>query len=164
MSIYWSVELIAPLFLTSVLDGFEWYPLVRKLCGPRSRSGSFWEERNLTPAGNWTSAVQPIALRCTDWAILAPAENNRLFYFIGLLDEEREKDICSSLRTQIHNVLIGLIYLIEPRNVCSISLWIWTICYSGLTFKVQMDTICARVLYCNFHSVWRRSWQGWWQF
>jgi hypothetical protein len=78
----WGSGGIAPPFLTSALDGDEWsasrpgrftlrgncprYPLDRRLGGPQSRSGHYGEEKNLTPAGNRTPVVQPIACRYTD--------------------------------------------------------------------------------------------------
>jgi hypothetical protein len=48
------------------------YPLDRRLDAPQSRSGLYGEEEKLSPAGNRTSAAQPVARRCTDWAIRAP--------------------------------------------------------------------------------------------
>jgi hypothetical protein len=45
------------------------YPLDRKLQMPQSRSGSYAEEKNLTPTENWTPAVQPVARYFTNWAI-----------------------------------------------------------------------------------------------
>jgi hypothetical protein len=38
------------------------YPLDRRLCRPQSRSGRCSEEKNFDPAGNRTSAVQPVAV------------------------------------------------------------------------------------------------------
>jgi hypothetical protein len=38
------------------------YQLYRRLGGPQSRSGRYWEEKNLTLAGIWTPAVQPVAI------------------------------------------------------------------------------------------------------
>jgi hypothetical protein len=43
-------------------------PLIRRLGVLHCRSGRYGGERNLTPAGNWTTAVQPIARHRTDWA------------------------------------------------------------------------------------------------
>jgi hypothetical protein len=48
------------------------YPLARRLGGPQSRSEHCGGEKNLTPTKIWTSAVQPVACRYTDWAILTP--------------------------------------------------------------------------------------------
>jgi hypothetical protein len=47
-------------------------PLDGNLGGPLNRCGSYGEERNLAPAGNWTPAVQTVARRYTDWVISAP--------------------------------------------------------------------------------------------
>jgi hypothetical protein len=49
------------------------YSLDRRLGGPQSRSGRCGGERNLALAGNRTPAVQPVARRCTDWAVPTPA-------------------------------------------------------------------------------------------
>jgi hypothetical protein len=48
------------------------YLLDRRLGEPQSRSGRYGEEKNLTPAGNRSPAVQPVALRYTDWGIPIP--------------------------------------------------------------------------------------------
>jgi hypothetical protein len=71
---------IAPLFLTSALDGGEWsatcpccftpggspqYPLDRRLSGPQNQSGHCGEEISCT-AGNWTQTIQPTAHCYTD--------------------------------------------------------------------------------------------------
>jgi hypothetical protein len=52
------------------------YPLDRWLCGLQIRSGRCGEERNLTHTRKQTPAVQPVASRYTDWAILALIINN----------------------------------------------------------------------------------------
>ena len=45
------------------------YPLYRRLGGPQGRSG---QVRNISPApGLDPRTVQPVASRCTDWAIAA---------------------------------------------------------------------------------------------
>jgi hypothetical protein len=51
-----------------------WYPLDRRLGGPQSRSGRGGEEKNSQPRRELnprTPIVQPVALRYTDWAIMA---------------------------------------------------------------------------------------------
>jgi hypothetical protein len=48
------------------------YPLNRRLGGRHSRCGRRGEEKNLSPAGNSTKAVQPIIHRYIDWAIPIP--------------------------------------------------------------------------------------------
>jgi hypothetical protein len=79
---------IAPPFLTSALDGGEWsawrrgrftygemtprFPLDR-LGGSQSQSGRCRKDKNLTPVGIRTPAVQLVARRYTDWAIPTPA-------------------------------------------------------------------------------------------
>jgi hypothetical protein len=69
-------EGIAPPFLMSALDGAlhitawgnsPWYPLDRRLDGPRCRCGRYGEEKNVAPAGNQTVAVWPVARCYTDW-------------------------------------------------------------------------------------------------
>jgi hypothetical protein len=47
------------------------YPLGRRLDGPQSRSGHYEEEKNLSPTGNRTPAVQPVAI---------PTEPSRLLF------------------------------------------------------------------------------------
>jgi hypothetical protein len=47
-------------------------PLDRRLCGSQSRSGCYGVEKNVAPAGNRTQTVQPVAHRCSDWAIPNP--------------------------------------------------------------------------------------------
>jgi hypothetical protein len=47
------------------------YSFDSSLCGIHSPSGRCGEEKNLTPFGNRTPAVQPEAHRYTDWAIPA---------------------------------------------------------------------------------------------
>jgi hypothetical protein len=77
----WSAGTATP-FLTLAADGGELsasrpcrfipggkkprYPLDKRLGGPQSRFGCCREEKNLSPAGNRTLAVQPITHRCTD--------------------------------------------------------------------------------------------------
>jgi hypothetical protein len=79
---------IALLFLTSILDGGDWwascpgyftpskeplYPLDKRLGGPQSRSGRCGEEKfSSAYDGNRTPAVQPVTRCYTDWAIPAP--------------------------------------------------------------------------------------------
>jgi hypothetical protein len=46
------------------------YPLDRKLGASRNQSGRCGEEENIVPVGTRTSAIQPVARRYTDWAIL----------------------------------------------------------------------------------------------
>jgi hypothetical protein len=51
-----------------------WYPLDKRMGGPQSRSGRGSEKKNSQlPPGMEprTPIVQPIAQRCTDWAITA---------------------------------------------------------------------------------------------
>jgi hypothetical protein len=45
------------------------YPLDKRLFGAQSRSGRYGEDNYFVPVGNGTSSIQPVALRCTDWAI-----------------------------------------------------------------------------------------------
>jgi hypothetical protein len=45
------------------------YPLDRRLCGPKNRSGWCGEKKNIALAGNQTPAVQPVARQYTDLAI-----------------------------------------------------------------------------------------------
>jgi hypothetical protein len=72
--------------VTSVLDGGDrstsrpfalpqrkipWYPLYRRLGGPQNRSGYYGADKNLSPAGNRTPAIQPVVCCYTDWDISA---------------------------------------------------------------------------------------------
>jgi hypothetical protein len=95
----WGSGCVVPPFLASSLDGSEWsasrpgrfthwekspwYSLDRRLGGPQSQSGRCGEEKNLTLAGNRTPAIQPVARRCTDWAIPAQFEANSHLYAQG---------------------------------------------------------------------------------
>jgi hypothetical protein len=54
-----------PLYPRNLLD--------MRLGEPHSRSGRWRQKKNLVPPGIWTSAVQPVAHRYTDWAIPAPS-------------------------------------------------------------------------------------------
>jgi hypothetical protein len=47
------------------------YLLDRRLSGSQSPSESYEDQRNLSPAGIKTPAVQPVTRSCTDWAIPA---------------------------------------------------------------------------------------------
>ena len=49
------------------------YPLYRRLGGPQSRSEQV--QKIMHPPGFNPRSVQPVASRCTDYAILAPAES-----------------------------------------------------------------------------------------
>jgi hypothetical protein len=44
------------------------YPPDLMLGGPQNLSGRYGGEKNLSPVGNQTQAVQPVARRFTDWA------------------------------------------------------------------------------------------------
>jgi hypothetical protein len=78
---------IGPPFLTSALGGGEWWASRTGLFTPGERApeskwtpGPVWtlwsRDKSLASAGNRTPAVQHIARRYTDWAILAPWEYN----------------------------------------------------------------------------------------
>jgi len=45
------------------------YPLRRRLGGPQGRSGRV--RKISAPPGNDPQTIQPVAIRCTDWAIPA---------------------------------------------------------------------------------------------
>jgi hypothetical protein len=79
----WGCGGIAPQYLFDICTRWRWifsftprslyargnrlrYTLYRRLGGPQSRSGRCGEETNLTPAGNQTPAVQPVARCHTD--------------------------------------------------------------------------------------------------
>jgi hypothetical protein len=55
-----SAQLRAPAALP--VGNSHWYPLDRRLGGPQSQSGRDGEEKNIVPATNQTSAIQPIAI------------------------------------------------------------------------------------------------------
>jgi hypothetical protein len=60
-----------------------WYPLVRRLGGPQSRSGRGGEEKNFQPrreSNPRTPIVQPVAQRYTDWAITALSSGSTRVY------------------------------------------------------------------------------------
>jgi hypothetical protein len=57
---------MAPPFFALALDGGEW-PAVSGTLGELQG----WSTESSAPAGNWTLAVQPIAIHYTDWAIAA---------------------------------------------------------------------------------------------
>jgi hypothetical protein len=83
---------IALPFLTLAIDGGEWSASRPDRFTPRERApGIHWigdwvgpraslaavekKKKSLAPTGNWTPAVQPVAIRHTDKAIPAPLEN-----------------------------------------------------------------------------------------
>jgi hypothetical protein len=55
--------------LATLLLGKTCYPLYRRLGGPQDRSGQLW--KILPPPGFDPRTVQPVASRCTDYAIPA---------------------------------------------------------------------------------------------
>jgi hypothetical protein len=57
------------------------FPLDRRLGGPESRSGRYGEKKNLSPAGNRITAVQPVAHRYTDCAIPIPINCRNLLNY-----------------------------------------------------------------------------------
>jgi hypothetical protein len=64
---------VEPPFLVGALDGGEWsglppgkephYSLGRRLGGPQSRYGDYWEEKDIAPAGIRTPAFHPVSRR-----------------------------------------------------------------------------------------------------
>jgi hypothetical protein len=90
-----SIFIVRPrMIFTSTLDGGEWscftlrspcsrgknlrYPLIKRLGGPKSRSGRCREESCTN--GNRTRAVQSVSLRYIDWDI--SAANTVIYYFL----------------------------------------------------------------------------------
>jgi hypothetical protein len=61
---------------------YPWDKLGRRLGGPQSRSGRYGEEKNLTPARNRTSVVQPVIHRCTDRPITSLGEGGLLNFMV----------------------------------------------------------------------------------
>jgi hypothetical protein len=53
------------------------HPLDMRLGGPQSRSGRCGKGKKSWPFRNRTRTVQPVAHRCTDWAIPAPDRERR---------------------------------------------------------------------------------------
>jgi hypothetical protein len=78
---------IAPLFLTSALDGGEWsascpcrFTRMERATDTHWIGGwvgpelvwMLWRREKSCTAGNWTQDIQPVARHYTDWAILTP--------------------------------------------------------------------------------------------
>jgi hypothetical protein len=83
------------------------YSLDRKLGGPKSRPGCCGKEKILTPEGNWTRAVQPVAIQ-TYSVILAYNEG----CFMGRL--------CSSaciFQSQKHFIDLNIIWF-KKKSLC----------------------------------------------
>jgi hypothetical protein len=77
----------------------------RKLGVPQNRPGSYGEKKNLAPLRNRTQAVQPVARRYADWAVLAMKLLNFIFNilpaFVRLWEMQAQDFFFVRLPTQV---------------------------------------------------------------